>query len=278
MIRLYWRRFRAHPVGKWGAGLLLFWILLALGADLLPISDPTSQNLLERLRPPSAAHLLGTDELGRDVLSRILYGSRISLQVAFLAVGLAAAIGIFLGLLAGFLGGRTDGLIMRLVDIWLCFPSFFLILMLIAFLGPNIWNVILAIGVTSWTGLCRLVRAEVLSLRTREFVLAARGLGLPLFHILRRHLLPNVLPTVFVWATLASATAVLAEAALSFLGLGVQPPNPSWGNLLTSGKDYIHIAWWLLLFPGLALLSAVLGLNFTGEALREATDPRALQT
>ena len=224
--------------------------------------------------PPSHVHLMGTDSLGRDVLSRIIYGSQISLKVGFVAVGLATLIGVLLGAVAGYYGGWVDNLLMRLVDLMLCFPTFFLILAVIAVLEPSIWNIMIIIGLTSWMGVARLVRAEFLTLREREFVQAARALGARDGRIIFRHLLPNALAPVMVSATLGVAGAILTESALSFLGLGVQPPTPSWGNILTAGKDNIEIAWWLSVFPGLAILMTVMGYNLLGEGIREAIDPR----
>ncbi len=235
---------------------------------------PLLINLKEVLSPPSAAHLLGTDTLGRDVLSRVIYGARISLLVGFVAVGLATLIGVLVGALAGYYGGVVDAVLMRLVDLMLCFPTLFLILAVIAVLGPSIWNIMVVIGVTGWMGVARLVRAEFLSLREREFVVAARALGASDARLIWRHLLPNALTPVMVSATLGVAGAILTESALSFLGLGVQAPTPSWGNILTMGKDNLEIAWWLSVFPGLAILVTVMSYNLLGEGIREAIDPR----
>jgi peptide/nickel transport system permease protein len=226
------------------------------------------------LQPPGYHFPLGTDDLGRDVLARILYGARISLLVGFVAVGIATSIGILLGALAGYYGRWVDALIMRFVDIMLCFPTFFLILAVIAFLEPSIWNIMIIIGLTSWMGVARLVRAEFLSLRERDFVLAARAIGAQDFRIIFRHILPNAISPVLVSATLGVAGAILTESALSFLGIGVQPPTPSWGNMLIAGKQTLGTAWWLSVFPGLAILVTVLGYNLLGEGVRDAMDPR----
>jgi peptide/nickel transport system permease protein len=205
---------------------------------------------------------------------RILYGARISLLVGFVAVGIATFIGILLGALAGFYGRWVDSLIMRFVDIMLCFPAFFLILAVIAFLKPSIWNIMIIIGLTSWMGVARLVRAEFLSLRERDFVLAAQSIGAKDARIIFRHILPNAISPVLVSATLGVAGAILTESALSFLGIGVQPPTPSWGNMLIAGKQTLGTAWWLSVFPGLAILITVLGYNLLGEGIRDAMDPR----
>jgi peptide/nickel transport system permease protein len=223
---------------------------------------------------PSLQHPFGTDDLGRDVLSRMIWGSQISLAVGFVAVGISTAMGILLGSFAGYYGKWIDSIIMRFVDMMLCFPSFFLILTVIAFVGPNILNIMIIIGLTSWMGVARLVRAEFLSLKEREFVLAARASGANDLRIIFIHILPNAMAPVFVSAILGVAAAVLVESSLSFLGLGVQPPTPSWGNILTDGKANIEIAWWLSVFPGLAILVTVLGYNLLGEGLRDALDPR----
>lgn len=257
-----------------GLGIVLAMSVAAVLAPWIAPHDPTALNLDAILMPPSAAHLLGTDALGRDILSRLLHGARVSLWVGFVSVGIAVSIGIILGLLAGFFGGLVDELIMRGVDIMLCFPSFFLILAVIAFLEPNLANIMIVIGLTSWMGVARLVRAETLSLREREFVAAARLAGASTRRILLLHILPNALAPVLVSASLGIAGAILTESALSFLGLGVQPPAPSWGNMLLEGKDVLEIAPWMSLFPGFAILITVLGYNLLGESLRDLLDPR----
>jgi len=258
------------------AGLILVLGLFAVAllARWLAPYDPDFIDLKQVLMPPSLAHLLGTDTLGRDVLSRIIFGARVSLLVGFVAVGIATLIGVLVGALAGYYGGALDQILMRLVDLMLCFPTIFLILAVIAVLGPSIWNIMVVIGVTGWMGVARLVRAEFLSLREREFVVAARALGASDARLIWRHLLPNALTPVMVSATLGVAGAILVESSLSFLGLGVQPPTPSWGNMLTMGKDNIEIAWWLSVFPGLAILVTVMSYNLLGEGIREAIDPR----
>lgn len=270
----FWKRFVKKRLAVAGAGIVLALVLLSLAAPWLSPYDPQAQDLSLQLKPPSAAHWLGTDEYGRDVLSRMLHGGRISLSVGLVAVGIALVIGVFVGAVAGYFGGWVDQVIMRLVDIVLCIPTLFLILMLIVFLGPNLVNIMVIIGLTGWTELSRLVRAEFLSLRHRDYVAAATALGAPHGRIILRHMLPNALAPVFVSATFGIAGAILLESGLSFLGLGVQPPVPSWGNILTAGKDYITQAWWLTLAPGVAIFLTVLGYNLLGDGLRDLLDPR----
>jgi peptide/nickel transport system permease protein len=257
-----------------GLALVVALFVVSIFAPWLAPYDPNHIDLKAVLMPPSRAHLMGTDTLGRDVFSRIIYGSRVSLKVGFVAVGLATIIGLVVGALAGYYGGWMDSVLMRLVDLMLCFPAFFLILAVIAVLEPSIWNIMVVIGLTSWMGVARLVRAEFLSLREREFIIASRALGASDTRLILRHMLPNALAPVMVYATLGVAGAILTESALSFLGLGVQPPTPSWGNILTAGKDNIQIAWWLSVFPGLAILITVMSYNLLGEGVREAIDPR----
>jgi peptide/nickel transport system permease protein len=256
-----------------GVVILVLGIVSTFPSVFAP-ADPSRIDTTRILAPPSSAHPLGTDELGRDVLSRMVHGTRISLQVGFVAVGISTAIGLLVGLSGGYFGGRTDAILMRFVDVMLCFPTFFLILSVIAFLGPSIYNIMFVIGLTSWMGVARLVRAETLSLKERDFVAAARAQGAGDARIIVRHILPNALAPVLVSATLGVAGAILVESGLSFLGIGVQPPTPSWGNILTAGKDNIESAWWLSLYPGLAILVTVLGYNLLGEGIQEAVDPR----
>jgi peptide/nickel transport system permease protein len=274
LSHLFWKRFRKNKLALLGAFIVLFLFLVAVLASWISPYDPGQIRIKRVLEEPSAQHPFGTDSLGRDVLSRMIYGSRISLLVGFVAVGIATLIGIFLGSLAGYYGRWVDNLIMRFVDIMLCFPTFFLILAVVAFLEPSIWNIMIIIGATGWMGVARLVRAEFLSLRERDFTVAEKALGAKDFRIIFRHILPNALAPVLVSATLGVAGAILTESALSFLGIGVQPPTPSWGNILTAGKDNIEIAWWLSLYPGLAILITVLGYNLLGEGIRDSIDPR----
>lgn len=260
-----------------GLGIVLVMSLASVLAPLLAPYPPNAEHLDDILRPPCAAFPLGTDRLGRDILSRLLYGGRVSLWVGFVAVGISVSIGACLGLVSGYFRGWIDEIIMRFVDVMLCFPSFFLILAVIAFLEPSLGNIMTVIGLTSWMGCARLVRAETLSLRERDYVAAARLSGATTARILFRHILPNAMAPVLVTATLGVAGAILVESSLSFLGLGVQPPAASWGNMLMDGKVAIEIAPWLSVYPGLAILLTVLGYNLLGESLRDILDPRLKQ-
>jgi peptide/nickel transport system permease protein len=257
-----------------GGILVLLVFVFSIFAPLVAPYNPSTIDIKSILVGPSLTHPLGTDDLGRDVLSRMLWGGRISLEVGFVAVGIATILGIILGSLAGFYGGWVDSLIMRFVDIMLSIPTIFLVLAVIAILEPSIVNIMIVIGLTSWMEPARLIRAEFISLKEREFVIAARAIGATDDRIMLRHILPNGLSPILVSATMGVGGAILIESALSFLGLGVQPPTPSWGSLLSSGKDNIEIAWWLSAFPGLAILATVLGYNLLGEGIRDALDPR----
>lgn len=270
-------RFQRYGMLILGLSLVGTISIAAIFAPLLTHYDPFALNVDNLLQAPSAAHLFGTDALGRDVFARILYGGRVSLWVGFVAVGISTTIGLVLGLTAGYFGGLVDEIIMRGVDVMLCFPSFFLILAVIAFLEPGLMNIMIVIGFTSWMGVARLVRAETLSLRKRDFVQASKLAGAGPIRIMATHILPNAITPVLVSATLGVAGAILVESSLSFLGLGVQPPDPSWGNLLMDGKEVLEIAPWLSIFPGMAILLTVLGYNLLGEALRDILDPRLKQ-
>lgn len=267
-------RFVKNKMALAGALIVSTFFIVSLLAPWISPFDPNQINLGLVLIPPSLEHPFGTDQLGRDVLSRMIWGTRISLKVGFVATGIAVLIGTILGAVSGFYGRYVDALIMRFTDIMLCFPTFFLILAVIAFLEPSIWNIMIIIGITGWMGITRLVRADFISLKERDFVQAARAIGAGDLRLIFIHILPNALASVLVAATLGVAGAILVESALSFLGIGVQPPTPSWGNILTAGKDNIDIAWWLSLYPGLAILITTLGYNLLGEGLRDALDPR----
>jgi peptide/nickel transport system permease protein len=257
-----------------GLILTLVLIISALAAPLLSPHDPYHQDTARRLEAPSDKHPLGLDDLGRDVLSRIFYGARVSLRVGFSVVFLASLIGITLGAIAGYFGGVIDMLVMRLCDILLSFPGILLAIALVAVLGPSLNNVILALVITAWVGYARLVRGQVLKVREMEFVTAARALGARSPRVIILHVLPNIMNPVIVMATLGLGGVILSEAALSFLGLGVQPPTPSWGAMLTSGRRYLGLANHLAIFPGAAIMLAVMGLNFLGDGLIDALDPK----
>jgi len=252
-----------------GIVIVAFFAIIAILAPFIAPYDPGKIDIENILTGPSRAHLFGTDSLGRDLFSRMVYGTRISLLVGLIAVGIAAIIGVLLGSIAGYYGKWVDLLIMRFVDIMLCFPTFFLILAVIALLEPSIVNIMLIIGITSWMGVARLIRAEILSLKERDFIYAERAIGASDFRIIARHLIPNAMAPVLVSITLGIAAAILVESSLSFLGIGVQPPTPSWGNILSEGKSVMGAAWWMMLFPGLAIFITVLGYNLLGEGLRE---------
>jgi peptide/nickel transport system permease protein len=295
-----WRQLRRDRLASAGLVVLGALVVTALLGKLLTewvvVFDPTLVRLPEKLlpplfearaelvaagqAPPFGRYLLGTDELGRDLFARMLQGSFVSLSIGFVAVAIQLAIGVALGGLAGFYGGTrigpftVDGLIMRFTDVMLCFPTFFLILTVVALLPPSIWNIMIVIGLTSWMGTCRFVRAELLSLREQDFVRAARALGLGDARIIFRHMVPNAIAPVLVSATIAVASAILTESALSYLGFGVQPPDASWGNILADGRNFLFDAPWLFAIPGGAILVVVLAFNLVGEGLRDALNPR----
>jgi len=271
---VFWPRLASNRFAAAGAAVVLLMLAVALLAPFIVRFDPNQINAWAVLEPPSLLHWFGTDDLGRDVFSRVVYGTQISLLVGFVAAGIAVLIGTILGLVSGFYGGLIDNILMRVVDIMFCFPTFFLILAVITFLRPSIWYIMIIIGLTGWMGVARLVRAETLSIREMDYILAARCIGCSNRRIIFRHILPNAVSPALVAATLGIAGAILTESVLSYLGIGVQPPTPSWGNILTSGKDYIEFAWWLSLFPGLAILVTVLAYNLLGEGVRDALDPR----
>ena len=295
-----WRIFHKDRLAVIGLVVLIFLLIAALAGKGLTewtvTFDPATVRLPDKFKPPLSSasvdlippadrplfgtYLLGTDELGRDVFARMLQGSFVSLSIGFIAVGISVLIGIVLGGLAGFYGTvklgfmTVDTLIMRFTDVMLCFPTFFLILTVVALLPPSIYNIMIVIGLTSWEGTARFVRAEFLTLREQDFVVAAQALGLPERRIIFRHMVPNAIAPVLVSATIGVASAILTESALSFLGFGVQPPYATWGNILADGKDFIFDAPWLFFIPGVAILVVVLAFNLVGEGLREALNPR----
>lgn len=275
------RRLGARGVGGLvGLGVISVVVLLAAAAPLATPHSPAALNIANRLVPPawspggSTRHLLGTDHLGRDVLSRLAYGARVSLLVGLSAVAISGVVGVLLGLIAGYYRGWLDDAVMRLADFELAFPFILLAIAVLAVLGPGLEKVILVLGLTGWAQYCRLTRAQVLGLRETEFVEAARTIGASTTRILARHVLPNALAPVIVIASFSVASVIIAEASLSFLGLGIPPAVPSWGGMLSEGRAYIERAWWLVTFPGLALMLTVLSINVLGDALRDALDPR----
>jgi peptide/nickel transport system permease protein len=257
-----------------GAGLALAVLVVALLAPFLAPHDPNEQALEDRLAGPSSAHWLGLDELGRDILSRLIMGARVSVGVGLSVVLMAGLAGTAIGLTAGYFGGRVDAVLMRLTDLFMAFPGILLAIALVAVLGPALRNVVVALVVIGWVGYARLVRGQVLQLREMEFVLAARAAGVTSWGVIVRHVLPNVMPTLVVQASLGMAGAILAEASLSFLGLGIQPPTPSWGAMINAGRSHLLDAPHLALFPGVAILLTVMGLNFLGDALVGWLEPR----
>lgn len=263
-----------HRLGTASLIIILFLAVLAVFAPYIAPYDPLEINVDNILQPPSLDHPLGTDLLGRDVLSRMIYASRISLEVSLVAVGLSLMIGVVLGAIAGYFGGWVDLIICRFIDIMLCFPTIFLVLAMVAYLEPSIVTIMVVIGATSWMGLARLVRAEILSLKERDFVLIAKTYGASSLRILFKHLIPNALPPILVSASLGLGQAILIESALSFLGIGVQPPTPSWGNMLIDGKETLEVAWWLSFYPGMAILITVLAFTILGETLQEILNPK----
>ena len=274
----FWKAFRRNQLAMIGGSFVLVLVALAILAPVLAPWDANRPDVRKVLAKPSKSHLLGTDQLGRDVLSRMLYGARVSLAVGFVSVGIATAIGMVLGAVAGYNGGSVDALIMRLVDLMLVFPRFFLLLAVLAFLRPSIWTIMAVIGLTGWMGTTRLVRAEFLGLKEREFVVWSQSVGASGFRVIWRHILPNAMGPVLVAMTLGIPAAILTESGLSFLGLGVQPPYATWGNILNEGKDTIEIGWWLSFYPGVAILLTVLSYNLLGEGIRDALDPRLRQS
>ena len=266
---------RKNPRMLVGLVLLTILLFVAVFAPIIAPYDPIKVNITDALEPPSLNHLLGTDDLGRDVFSRVLWGSRISLSVGVISVTIGFLVGVSIGLLAGYLGGTFDLLAMRVIDALLAFPALVLAIAITAALGPQIQNAMIAIGIVAVPGYARLTRGQVLSVRSREFILAARTVGVPPLRIVLRHIFPNIANTLVVQATLATAFAILAEAALSFLGLGPQPPYPSWGQDINYSQRYVaNMKWWMSAGPGIAIFIAVFTFNFLGDALRDALDPR----
>ncbi|MDT8367999.1 MAG: ABC transporter permease [Longimicrobiales bacterium] len=270
------RAFQRNRLAVLGGWVVILAYLLALLAPLIAPFDPAAQGDLVgmRLAPPSSTHLLGTDHFARDIFSRMLYGARVSLSIGFIAVAISASLGTLVGTVAGYLGGWVDVVLMRTVDVVISFPRLILLITIIALFQPSIFLIVVVLGLTQWPGTARLVRGEVLSLREREFIQAAEALGFSRARIMARHLVPNALVPVIIAATLGIGNTIVLEAGLSFLGLGVQPPTPSWGTMVADGRNFLTRAWWLSTFPGLAIVGVVLAFNLVGDGLRDALDPR----
>ncbi|MDD7261083.1 MAG: ABC transporter permease [Fusobacterium mortiferum] len=274
-----WRRLKRNKMAVLGLIILIILVLLAVFADVIANYDNVviKQNLAHRLQGPSAAHWLGTDEFGRDIFVRLVHGTRVSLQVGIVAVGISIVIGGILGAVAGYYGGKLDNTIMRIMDIFLAVPSILLAIAIVSALGPSIINLMLAISISSVPSYARIVRASVLSIRDQEFIEAAKAIGASNTRIIFRHIIPNSLAPVIVQATLGVASAILSTAGLSFIGLGIQPPAPEWGSMLSGGRQYLRYAWWVTTFPGVAIMITILSLNLLGDGLRDALDPRLKQ-
>ena len=273
--RVALKRFLKNKLAILGLIVIILLIIVSLSAHILTPYERDEIDLYNIEAPPSADHLLGTDELGRDVLTRVLYGGRVSLTVGILASLIQICIGVVLGAVAGFFGGKVDNVIMRITDIIMCFPFFIVAIALAAIVGPSMMNLVLIISILEWTKVARIVRAQVLSLKERDFILASRSLGLNRLDIIIKHIFPNTLSSIMVFATLAIANGILTEAALSFLGLGVRPPQPSWGNMLSAAQSMrvLQYEWWMWIPSGLLVFLTVISINFLGDGLRDALDP-----
>ncbi|HEX6967728.1 MAG TPA: ABC transporter permease [Micromonosporaceae bacterium] len=274
-VRALYRFFDRSWLAMAALAVLVLFIVVGLFAPLLAPYDPNVQDLANRLQPPLApGHLLGTDVLGRDVLSRLIHGTRVSLVVGFAAVALSGVIGVAVGLISGYFGGWIDTVFMRIVDAWLAFPFLLMAIAVVAIIGGGLQNIVIALVVTSWVVYARLVRGETLSLREREFVLSARGLGASRLRLMVGHILPSIIAPILVVATLELGVVIVTEASLSFLGLGADASQPSWGNMLADGRAYVTQAWWLATLPGVAIFVVVLAVNVLGDGIRDALDPR----
>jgi len=274
ILRATLRRIWRNKMAVAGLGVIVLMVVVAIAAPLIAPYDPLAQNILEQTQPPSGAHLMGTDEFGRDVLSRIIYGTRPSLEVGFIAVGIATIAGLLIGVTAGYFGGWVDNVLMRLMDVLFAFPDVVLAIAIVAMLGSSLFNVMIAIGVVYTPIFARTSRSAVLGVASMQFIEAAQASGSRHLKIIMRHILPNILAPVIVQVSISFAFAILTEAALSFLGLGTQPPAPSWGQMLSGGRQFIYTDVLLSVWPGLAIAVAVLAFNFLGDGLRDALDPR----
>lgn len=269
-----WKRLKRNRLAMAGLVVIVLLMLMAVFAPYIAPHDPYKQSLDDQLKPPSRKYPLGTDDLGRDIASRIIFGSRISLTVGFVAEAITLAIGVTLGAISGYFGGRVDNIVMRITDMMFAFPDLLFAIAIMFVLGPGIYNVFIALAIVGWAGVARLVRGQVLAVREREFVEAARAVGESDARIIVRQILPNCMAPVIVSATLGIPGAIMAEAGLSFLGLGAQPPTPSWGQMISIGRGYLRFAPWFSVYPGLAIMVTVLAFNLFGDGLRDALDPR----
>lgn len=269
-----WRALKRRRLAMAGGAVIALLVVLGIAGPWIAPYDPLGQDLSKSLLGPSMEHWFGTDSFGRDILSRVLYGARISLLVGIVSQGIAFSLGVAMGLVSGYYGGKVDALIMRLADVTLAFPTLLLLIAITAAFQPSLAVVFVAIGVVGWAGLARLVRSQTLVIRELDFVQAARALGMNDARLLTRHVLPNTLAPAIIAVTLGMAGAILLEAALSFIGLGAQPPTPSWGSMISDGRDFLRTAPWISVFPGLAIGFVVLGFNLFGDGLRDAMDPR----
>ncbi len=269
-----WRRLKRNKLAMLGLAIVIFLILIAVFASFISPYDPISRIKEESSLSPSRIHLFGTDLLGRDIFSRVIYGSRISIEVGIVAVGISVVIGLFFGALAGYFGNVPDAIIMRFADIFFAFPYILGAIAIMTILGPGLINIFIAIGILGWASFARIFRGSILSINNKEYIEAARALGASNYRIITKHIFPNAFAPIIVYATMNVGTAIIVEAALSFLGLGVQPPTPAWGKMLSESLDYIDIAPWMMFFPGLAIVITVLGFVLLGDGLRDAFDPR----
>lgn len=273
--RRFWRAFRRSRTALVGLAIIIMLVVGALGASILAPHDPNEPHYTERLKPPSANFPLGTDELGRDLLSRLLYGARISLVIGFVAQGVAVTLGLTLGLISGWFGGWVDAVIMRISEVFFAIPGLMFLIVWVTIFEPGPVSIFLALGLISWPSEARLMRAQVMAVKELDYITATKSVGAPTLHILLRHVIPNTIAPMIVVITLGIAGAILSESILSFLGLGIQIPTPSWGTMVDAGRNYFTTAWWYALFPGLTIMLTVLGFNFVGDGLRDALQPTA---
>ncbi len=269
-----WRRFRRNKSAVVGLIMLIILISLAIFSPIIATHDPLEQNLLNRLKAPTKEHILGTDELGRDVFSRIVYGSRISISVGLIAVGIAFLLGSSLGSIGGFFGGRIDNIIMRIMDIFMAIPQILLAIAIVSALGPGLQNMMVAIGISTMPRYCRVMRGAVLSVREQEFIEASRATGASDFYIITQHIIPNSMAPMIIQISMSVGTAILSCASLSFLGLGIVPPTPEWGSMLSTGRDFLRHSPHVCTFPGIAIMFAIYAMNLIGDGLRDALDPK----